>query len=243
LFGYDSHAHTMEVLGTKIDGESQVDMILHSLLNSFNQLRLNVLMNKNEYTLAKLMNELIAAENILKSKVIVNYACASCIGPKGSKKHLKLVGKPDVKKLKKVGKWAKGKNSGKCHHCDKLGHWKKECPRYLASIGQGNVSSFLVETCLVMNPPKTWCVDSGSTNHVCNSLQGLQVTRRLDEGEMYLTLGDGTKVPVHSIGIVKLCFNSKFLILSNCLYVPNIRRNLIFATYLGKHEYSIILRR
>ena len=55
--------NTLEVLGTKIDGESQVDMILHSLPNSFNQLRLNELMNKNEYTLAKFMNELITAEN------------------------------------------------------------------------------------------------------------------------------------------------------------------------------------
>ena len=57
--------NTLEVLGTEIDGESQVDMILHSLPNSFNQLRLNVLMNKKDYTLAELMNELITMENIL----------------------------------------------------------------------------------------------------------------------------------------------------------------------------------
>ncbi|XP_059458303.1 uncharacterized protein LOC132187893 [Corylus avellana] len=95
--------NTLEVLGVEIDGESQVDVILHSLPNSFNQLRLNMLMNKNESTLAKLMNELIAAEDILMSKVIVNYASRS--GPKGLKKHkqLKPVGKPIVKRLKKVG--------------------------------------------------------------------------------------------------------------------------------------------
>jgi transposase InsO family protein len=85
-------------------------------------------------------------------------------------------------------------------------------------------------------------VDSGSTNHVCNSLQGFQETRRLNEGEMYLTLGDGTRVPVHSIGIMKLYFNSKVLILTDCLHVPNIRRNLISVTHLGKCGYTSILR-
>ena len=39
-----------------------------------------------------------------------------------------------------------------------------------------------------------------------------------------------------------LCFKSRVLILVDCLYVPNIRRNLIFATYLGKHGYCVILR-
>jgi hypothetical protein len=59
---------------------------------------------------------------------------------------------------------------------------------------------------------------------------------------MYLTLGDGTKVPVHSVGIMKLYFKSKVLILTNCLYVPNIRRELISVTHLGKCGYTSILR-
>ena len=32
------------------------------------------------------------------------------------------------------------------------------------------------------------------------------------------------------------------LILEDCLYVPNVRRNLISVTYLGKHEYCVILK-
>jgi len=49
-------------------------------------------------------------------------------------------------------------------------------------------------------------------------------------------------VPVHSIGIVKLYFESRVLILTNCLYVPNIRRNLIYVTFLSKCGYISILR-
>ena len=33
-----------------------------------------------------------------------------------------------------------------------------------------------------------------------------------------------------------------FLILEDCLYVPNVRRNLISVTYLDRHGYCVILR-
>ena len=57
--------NTLEVLGADIDGESQVDMILQSLLESFKEFRLNYNMNKNGYSLSELMNELVAEEGIL----------------------------------------------------------------------------------------------------------------------------------------------------------------------------------
>ena len=39
-----------------------------------------------------------------------------------------------------------------------------------------------------------------------------------------------------------MCFGSRVLILKDCFYVPNVRRNLISATYLGKHGYCVILK-
>ena len=39
-----------------------------------------------------------------------------------------------------------------------------------------------------------------------------------------------------------LCFESRVLTLEDCLYVPSVRRNLIFTTYLGKHGYYVILK-
>ena len=102
--------------------------------------------------------------------------------------------------------------------------------------------SFLLEICLVQNPMDSWCVDSGCTNHICNSLQGFQKTRKLNEGELFLTLVDGRKIPVVAVGVFNLCFDSRVLTLEDCLYVSNVRRNLIFATYLGKHGYCVILK-
>ena len=103
-------------------------------------------------------------------------------------------------------------------------------------------SSFLLKICLVQNPTNSWCVDSGCTNHICNSLQGFQETRKLNEGELSLTLTERSRIPVVVVGVFNLCFDSRVLILEDCLYVPNVRKNLISATNLGKHGYYVILK-
>lgn len=131
-------------------------------------------MNKQDFMLYKLMNVLIAAESILKTKVSVNMAQASFSIPKDKykTKQVKQVSKVFVKRFNKAKNGIKGKRGGNCYHCDQPGHWKKNCTKFLAFIGQGETSSLLVKTCLVANLTNSWCVDSGSTNHVYNSLQG-----------------------------------------------------------------------
>ena len=85
-------------------------------------------------------------------------------------------------------------------------------------------------------------MDLGCTNHICNSLQGFQETKKLNEGELFLTLADGSRIPIIAVKVFNLCFKSRVSILEDCLYVPNVRRNLIFATYLVKHGYYVILK-
>ena len=51
------------------------------------------------------------------------------------------------------------------------GHWKSNCPIFKAAKNKGMKSIFLLERCLVQNPTDSWCMDSGCTNHICNSLQ------------------------------------------------------------------------
>ena len=64
----------------------------------------------------------------------------------------------------------------------------------------------------------------------------------MNKGKLFLTLADRSKISVVAVGVFNLCFNSRVLILKDCLYVPNIRRNLISATYLGNHGYCVILK-
>ena len=59
---------------------------------------------------------------------------------------------------------------------------------------------------------------------------------------MFLTLADGSKISIVVVGVFNLCFESRVLILEDCLYVPNVCRNLISTTYLGKHGYCVILK-
>ena len=65
---------------------------------------------------------------------------------------------------------------------------------------------------------------------------------RRPEGELILPLADGNKIPVVFVWVFNLCFGSRILILEDCLYLPNVHRNLISATYLGRHGYCVILK-
>ncbi|XP_059650724.1 uncharacterized protein LOC132296550 [Cornus florida] len=58
-----SYFNELEVLGADIDGETQVDIILQSLPELFNQFKLNYSMNSMAYSLSELMNALQAAED------------------------------------------------------------------------------------------------------------------------------------------------------------------------------------
>ena len=99
--------NTLEVLDADINGESQVDMILQSLLESFKKFKLNYNMNKKIYSLSELMNELIVAEGILgTSSVDANMAETSTSQPKskskGNKKKKKDFTKQDGKQIGKL---------------------------------------------------------------------------------------------------------------------------------------------
>ena len=74
----------------------------------------------------------------------------------------------------------------------------------------------------------------------------LDVTLRLFRCKIFSyfqsSLADGSRIRVLAIGVINLCFESRVLILEDCFYVPNVRRNLISTTYLGKHGYYVILK-
>ena len=57
-------------------------------------------------------------------------------------------------------------------------------------------------------------------------------------------MGDTSRVAAIAVGIVTLCFEGgKFFILSDCLYVPGVRRNLVSVSCLSCNGYSSIFNK
>jgi hypothetical protein len=238
-----SHLNEMEVLGADINGETQIDIILMSLPKSFEQFRLNYTMNKRVYSLAELLTELQAAEGLFQQSAQINVAeKGSSSKPKGKKKK-KVQTQKAGKVANAVGvQGAVKKPKGKCFRCKQSGHWKQDCPLPKKTNNTGMSLSLVTETYIAAISTSTWCVDTGATDHVCNSLQGFQRTRMLRDGEIYVLMGDATKVPVVAVGIITLIFgDDRILVLNNCLYVPSFRRNLISVSKLAMDGYNVCL--
>ncbi|CAA0806009.1 Unknown protein, partial [Striga hermonthica] len=127
----------IDVLGGNIDGDAKIDIILHSLPKSYENFRLNEIMNKKGYTLSELLTDLVAAEGLMG---------------KGPHAHVSVEAEPSLskgrkKKIKQVQKMSSGtsgssgnggskaapsggvvKPKGKCFKYNKTGHWKTDCP-------------------------------------------------------------------------------------------------------------------
>ena len=55
-------------------------------------------------------------------------------------------------------------------------------------------------------------------------------------------MGDGSQVSVLALEIIKLVFNSKIIILSDCHYCPSFLLNIIFVGLLAKNGYEFLIK-
>ena len=62
------------------------------------------------------------------------------------------------------------------------------------------------------------------------------------KGNCFLLWLMGAKLQLQLLECLIYALILGFLILEDCLYVPNVRRNLISATQLGRHGYCVILK-
>ncbi|KAM1466750.1 hypothetical protein ACFX2I_031921 [Malus domestica] len=99
--------------------------------------------------------------------------------------------------------------------------------------------SICFESNLVEISFDTWWFDTGATIHVTNSLQGYISKRVPNKDEVLVFVGNGARVAVEFIGVVRLELFSGFLLdLVDVAYIPSMRRNLISVSKLVKSKFK-----
>ena len=111
-----THLNELEILGAKIDGETQVDIVLMSLPESFKNFRLNYTMSKRSYFLKKLLRKLQVTEGIVgqKKSVHVMEKASSSSSIKKEKKKKKF--SKQNAQFKKKPKVSEGKQKASASH-------------------------------------------------------------------------------------------------------------------------------
>nr|GEU42050.1 hypothetical protein [Tanacetum cinerariifolium] len=125
------------------------------------------------------------------------------------------------------------------HQCGEVGHWRRNCPVYLAELmkkkklSQGASTSGIFTIELYTFPSKSWIYDTGCGTHICITTQGLRGSKKLKPGALSLYVGDGHRAAVEAIGTYHLELPSILvIILNNCHYAPSITRGVILVSRL-----------
>ena len=119
-------------------------------------------------------------------------------GKKNFKKDDKGVaapGKPVAGKKSKNGP----KPETKRFYCKGKGHWKRNCPKYLADKKDGKVNKTIynihvIDVYFTSIHSSPWVFDTGSVAMISNSKQELQNKQRLVENEVTMCVGSGSKI-------------------------------------------------
>ncbi|GJQ94392.1 putative retrotransposon protein [Tanacetum coccineum] len=185
--------------------------------------------------------------------LILNGLTKDFVGFKANKKSLKAKGKnkvngkgkdkkvyiPKPKNPKPTAMERPAKDDA-CHHCKEVGHWKRNCPVYLAELLKkkkqvGSASSsgiFMIELFSLPNN-NSWVYDTGCGTHICNTKQGFRIERKLKRGALYLYVGNGVREQVEAIGSYDLVLpNGLVICLDNCHYAPTITRGVVSVSRL-----------
>src|SRR3954469_9456597 len=105
---------------------------------------------------------------------------------------------------KKVTATAKKTKAGpkpdtECFYSKGEGHWKRNCPKYLADLKNGNIKKKgisdinVIDVYLTSTRSSARVFNTGSVAHISNSKQVLHNKRKLAKNEVTISVGNGSK--------------------------------------------------
>ena len=148
----------------------------------------------------------------------------------------------------------KQKFQGKCFNCGKQGRKSSDCrlpkrnkPKeanvvngMTKDVSNMDFTSIISEVNLVGTNPKERWIDTGATFHVCSD-QKMFSTFEPTKTREKMYMGNSTTSKIKGQGKVVLKMTSgKELTLTNVLYVPEIRKNLVFSSLLNNHGFRLV---
>src|SRR6266498_1275832 len=197
ISGYNIH---LIQLGVNLPDDCVIDRVLQSLPPSYKGFVMNYNMQGMEKTIPELFAMLKAAEVEIKKEhqvLMVNKTTSFKKKGKGKKGNFKKNGKQVATPGKKPKPGPKPETE--CLYCKGTGHWKRNCPKYLADKKDGKVNKSIFDihvidvyfTSIHSNPR---VFDTSSVAMISNSKQELQNEQRLVKGEVTMCVGSDSKV-------------------------------------------------
>ena len=234
-------------LDINLPDEAVIDRILQSLPPSYKSFVMNYNMQGMEKTIPEVYSMLKSAEVEIKKEHQVLMVNKTTKFKKGKgKKNFKKDGKGVAAPGKPVaGKKSKNgpKPETECFYCKGSGHWKRNCPKYLADKKAGNTKGIcdihVIDVYLTSTRSSSWVFDTGAVAHICNSKQELRNKRRLAKDEVTMRVGNGSKVDVIAVGTLPLHLPTGLVLnLNNCYLVPALSMNIVSGSRLIRDGYS-----
>ncbi|KAK1413802.1 hypothetical protein QVD17_35585 [Tagetes erecta] len=226
----------------KMDDSISVGIIIEKLPPSWKDCKHHLKHKKEELSLVELGSHLRIEESLRgQEKVWVNDdknlagpSSVNMVEEAGTSKNPNKF-KGNKRKFQGNNKHSNKKPKLVCWKCGKLGHFKKDCRVGAKSNKEAG------PTCYMQDDNIAWWVDSGATSHVCKDLRWFEEFQPIDDGSI-IKMGNVATEPIQGLGRVKLTFTSgKCLVLSNVLYVPGIRKNLLSGIVLNNCGYKQVL--
>jgi hypothetical protein len=124
----------------------------------------------------------------------------------------------------------KNDNKDTCFFCKNGGHMKNDCQKYKRWLEKKSNTISLVchEYFSVKAPCNTWWIDSGSTIHIVNTMQGFLNTRKPVSNEQRVYSGNKLFSLVEAVGTFRLILKTGYVLdLENVFFIPCFSRNLI----------------